>query len=152
MWSNNSEGQCPLICQICDEETSIQWKCSDCKMFMCEICKVKIHPKFTFGKDHTITNIREIKPNNEQSEASLDFTNIKCSLHDNQKCCLYCKLCDQVICPRCVLSTHNKHDLAEISEGYDIKVENLKTTRTNLHQEKVNMETEIETELNARRM
>ncbi|CAC5425969.1 unnamed protein product [Mytilus coruscus] len=42
--------------------------------------------------------------------------------------CNHCKekTCDTLVCPTCVAKVHKKHDLTEIHEGYDMKIDKLK--------------------------
>ncbi|CAC5392395.1 unnamed protein product [Mytilus coruscus] len=56
----------------------------------------------------------------------MDFTNIKCDEHAGQSSCLYCNMCEILVCPTCVAKVHKKHDLIEISDTYNSKVERLK--------------------------
>ncbi|CAG2226147.1 TRIM59 [Mytilus edulis] len=56
----------------------------------------------------------------------MDFTNIKCAEHTGQSSCLYCNKCEILVCPTCIAKVHKKHDLIEISDAYNIKVNKLK--------------------------
>jgi formate hydrogenlyase subunit 6/NADH:ubiquinone oxidoreductase subunit I len=49
--------------------------------------------------------------------------------------CLYCNICDELLCPLCIAKTHNKqHDLIEISEGYQIRAEKIRNGQKNIDQ------------------
>ena len=132
--------QVPVSCGLCEADRPIKWKCLDCRLLMCNHCKEKVHSKFKNAQDHKIIDIREIGLHS----AELDFKNIKCKEHDGQNCCLFCKTCDNLICPTCVSKVHKKHDLIEIMEGYDMKVDKLKKKQANIQKEKLNMVAKID--------
>ncbi|XP_071162338.1 E3 ubiquitin-protein ligase TRIM71-like [Mytilus edulis] len=115
-------GQVPVNCKLCETDRPIQWKCMDCCILMCGHCKDKVHSQFKNALDHKIISREEIGLHTEE----LDFTNIKCEEHAGQSSCLYCNTCEILVCPTCVAKIHKKHDLIEISDAYNIKVEILK--------------------------
>lgn len=115
-------GQAPVSCILCDKETKINWKCLNCNMLMCAICKDNIHIKYQSAKDHKIINIKEIG----QYPEEMDLKHIKCKEHDWQSCVMFCLTCDISVCTTCISKIHNGHGLVEINEGYNIKMEKLK--------------------------
>ncbi|XP_071162326.1 transcription intermediary factor 1-beta-like [Mytilus edulis] len=115
-------GQVPVNCKLCKTDRPIQWKCMDCRILMCGYCKDNVHSQFKNALDHKIICREEIGLHTEE----LDFTNIKCDKHAGQSSCLYCNTCEILVCPTCVAKVHKKHDLIEISDAYNIKVEILK--------------------------
>ncbi|XP_071162360.1 E3 ubiquitin-protein ligase TRIM71-like [Mytilus edulis] len=115
-------GQVPVNCKLCKTDRPIQWKCMDCSIMMCAHCKDNVHSQFKNALDHKIIKREEIGLHKEE----LDFTNIKCNEHTGQSSCLYCNTCEILVCPTCVAKVHKKHDLIEISDAYNIKVEILK--------------------------
>ena len=117
-----SELQAPVSCKLCETETKINWKCYECDLLMSDRCKEKIHPNIRNARDHKVLNIREIGKHSTE----LDFSCIKCEEHSGQYSCLFCKKCDNLVCPVCVSKIHNGHELVEIRTGYEIKEENLK--------------------------
>ncbi|XP_063447180.1 uncharacterized protein LOC134726694 [Mytilus trossulus] len=132
--------QVPVSCGLCEAERPIKWKCLDCSLLMCYYCKEKVHSKFKNAQDHKIIDTKEIGLHCDV----LDFKNIKCNEHDGQNCCLFCKTCDNLICPTCVSKFHKKHDLIEIREGYDMKKDKLKKKQANIQKEKFNMVPKID--------
>ncbi|XP_076104945.1 uncharacterized protein LOC143073356 [Mytilus galloprovincialis] len=116
------KGQIPINCGLCETDRPIKWKCLDCDLLLCNHCKEKVHLRVKTAKDHRIIDIKEIGLHKEE----LDFANIPCQDHTGQYTCLYCKTCDTLVCPTCVAKVHKKHDLTEIQEGYDIKIDKLK--------------------------
>ncbi|CAG2241912.1 unnamed protein product [Mytilus edulis] len=123
-----SVGQVPISCSLCEEDTSIQWKCFNCDMLMCAKCKEKIHVKFKFAKNHKVVSIDEVGRYTEK----IDFCHLSCKIHPRQSCVLFCKSCDCLVCPICISETHNGHGLIAIEEGYEIKIEKLKTSQMNI--------------------
>lgn len=117
-----SKIQAPVCCKLCETETKINWKCYECDLLMCDRCKEKIHPNIRNAKDHQVLNIKEVGTH----PIELDFSSIKCEEHSGQYSCLFCKKCDNLVCPVCISKIHNGHELVEIRTGYDLKDENLK--------------------------
>ena len=127
------KGQTALVCQLCENDPKIKWKCMDCGLLMCQRCRDKVHPKFPLAKDHIIIDIKDI--HQHQSEPKLDFTQLKCGVHTGHMSYLYCNTCDELVCPLCIAKTHKKqHDLIEISEGYQIRAEKIRNGQKNIDQ------------------
>lgn len=74
----------------------------------------------------------------------MHFGDIKCTDHSDQNCCLYCKLCDQLICLQCVTKTHKSHIFEEIYSGYTIKKDNLRKNILTMKEQEETLTTEIE--------
>lgn len=129
------KSQVPVSCGLCEIDRPIMWKCLDCSLLVCNHCKEKVHSKFKNAQDHKVIDIKEVGLHAEE----LDFKNIKCKEHAEHNCCLFCKTCGNLVCPTCVSQIHNKHDLIEIREGYNMKIDKLKTGQINIQKEKSNM-------------
>ncbi|XP_076105023.1 uncharacterized protein LOC143073393 [Mytilus galloprovincialis] len=129
------KGQIPINCQLCETEKVIKWKCIQCSLLMCNNCCDKIHPKFRNAKEHKIINIKDLRAHQEE----LDFTNINCEVHSRQSSCLFCRACDILVCPTCVSKVHKKHDLIEIWETYQLKMEKLKEGQSEIQKDKKNI-------------
>ncbi|CAC5403161.1 unnamed protein product [Mytilus coruscus] len=121
-------GQVSVSCSLCEEDTRIKWKCLNCDMLMCDKCKEKIHVKFKFAKDHKVVSIHEVGLHAEE----IDFSHLSCKNHTRQSCVMFCKSCDCLVCPLCISETHNGHGLVAIGEGYEIKIEKLKSGQMNI--------------------
>lgn len=104
---------------------------------MCNTCRDKIHPKFRNANDHKIVDIKDIGQHNEE----LDFTNIKCIEHSEQFYCLFCKKCENLVCPTCVSKVHKVHanDFIEIREAYDIEIDRLNKESSQMDTAKLRM-------------
>ncbi|XP_071169344.1 uncharacterized protein [Mytilus edulis] len=122
--------QIPINCNLCETEKNIKWKCLTCGVLMCSKCKDKIH--LMIGKDHKVVDIKNVGLSVEE----LDFSNIKCQDHSEQSSCLFCTNCDKLVCPTCIAKVHKKHDLTEISDAYNLKIERLKKGQSKLQKEK----------------
>ncbi|XP_063427185.1 uncharacterized protein LOC134710723 [Mytilus trossulus] len=116
------KGQVLVSCNLCETGRPIKWKCIDCNILMCNHCKEQVHSKFKNAQEHKTLDIKDIGVHREE----IDFTNIKCNQHSSQHCCLFCKTCDCLVCPTCFAKDHKHHDLIEISEGYNMKIQRLK--------------------------
>ena len=136
-----------ICCQLCETEQKIKWKCIECELLMCDKCNKKIHPKFKNAKDHRIIDIKDVGIQDEGRGDNLDFTNIKCKLHQGQSCCLFCRNCDTLVCPSCVAKSHTGHNFIEINEAYDMKLDKLKKGQKKVEKDNVNI-TREEKELN----
>ncbi|XP_076101056.1 uncharacterized protein LOC143070801 [Mytilus galloprovincialis] len=66
----------------------------------------------------------------------LDFENISCQYHAGQYTCLYCKTCDTLICATCISKVHKKHDVTEIQEGYEMKIDKLKKEQSSIQKDR----------------
>ena len=80
--SSIQKGQVPAVCQLCDIDTRIKFKCVDCTLLMCTKCKEKVHPKFKNAGDHRVLDIKGV---GEPSD--FRFCDVKCESHEGQQCC-----------------------------------------------------------------
>ncbi|XP_071169816.1 uncharacterized protein [Mytilus edulis] len=122
--------QMPINCNLCETEKNIKWKCLTCGVLMCSTCKDKIHLRI--GKYHKVVDIKNVGLPGEE----LDFKNIICQEHSEQSSCLFCINCDKLVCPTCIAKVHKKHDLTEIRDVYNLKIEKLKKGQIKLQKEK----------------
>ena len=129
MMAGLQEGQIPLMCQLCEESNQIKWKCLQCHFLLCTKCK-NIHKKVKSSDQHNIVDINDTAIYEQSSETDPDYGHIKCKNHEGQNCCLFCKECEEVVCPLCIAKTHNKHNMTEIKEGYKTSLMTLKTFNT----------------------
>ncbi|CAC5409488.1 unnamed protein product [Mytilus coruscus] len=116
------KGQVPVNCGLCETDRPIKWKCVDCDLLLCNHCKEKVHFRVKTAKDHRIIDIKDIGLHKEE----LDFAKISCQNHAGQYTCHYCKTCNTLVCQTCVKKSHKKHNLTEIQEEYDMKIDMLK--------------------------
>ncbi|VDI56781.1 Hypothetical predicted protein [Mytilus galloprovincialis] len=112
--------QVPVKCNLCENET-IKWKCEDCGLLLCTNCRDRKHSKIKNSQNHKIIDIKQIGVHSEE----VGFLNIKCTDHFGQLYCRFCTNCDSLVCPICISKIHKGHDLIEISEGFNMKIEKL---------------------------
>ncbi|CAC5393894.1 unnamed protein product [Mytilus coruscus] len=125
--------QAPMSCQMCEESSEIKWKCLQCNFFLCTKCQ-KLHLKVKSTDKHAIIDIKEIAFYQKQAKDSVDFDNIPCEIHNGQNCCLFCLTCEEVVCPLCIATTHNKHNMIQLDEGYKLTINEVKTLNSELEE------------------
>ncbi|CAC5380479.1 TRIM33 [Mytilus coruscus] len=122
------EIQAALICEICENDRKLKWKCIECGRFMCQRCRDVVHPKWPSAQDHTVVDIKDVGRKSKSTGTEphkLDLNKLKCSKHSGQNSCLFCNSCCKLVCATCVAKTHKKHDLLEISEGYKNRIDSI---------------------------
>ncbi|VDI06297.1 Hypothetical predicted protein [Mytilus galloprovincialis] len=60
MATSKSEAQTPLSCQLCRIQGVIKWKCTECELLMCDICKTTVHSRIKTAEKHNIITIQEV--------------------------------------------------------------------------------------------
>ncbi|CAC5406753.1 unnamed protein product [Mytilus coruscus] len=106
-----SDSQTAKSCGLCNKTRNICWKCSQCKKFLCEDCKI-IHSKVNLGKDHDLTRIREPIERDEP----LGPNSVICNKHRNKICELFCKTCEELTCGSCLSILHKNHNLHAVDD------------------------------------
>lgn len=139
-----SKEQTALLCQLCENEPKIKWKCLQCSLMMCHRCREKVHSKFKSAEIHKIIDLKDVGKLRYDEE--VDFAQFKCDEHSGQPCCLFCEGCKIMICPSCVAGIHKKHDLVEMQVEIQRKVENVQN-RIKLNESKLKKLQDGETKL-----
>ena len=117
-----------VLCGLCETESKLTYKCLDCKLFMCDKCSEKVHPKFKNANQHKIIGIKEVGQTESMEKICLDFSNIPCEAHSEQFCCLYCTTCEKVVCSKCIPKYHTGHSFTEIENFYTKMLEKVNNT------------------------
>ncbi|XP_052083362.1 E3 ubiquitin-protein ligase Trim36-like [Mytilus californianus] len=125
-------GQAPVECHFCKGGTKIRWKCLNCDVSMCNRCKDNVHSKLKIDSQHVVVDIKELGKHGKIEDA-FPFSEVKCNEHKGQVCCLFCKTCRLLICPKCMVKVHNGHQLIE-DEEYNKKRENLKAEQMRIEE------------------
>ena len=112
-----------VLCQLCRQSSVLKWKCVDCAILMCNLCKENVHAKVKGATRHTIVDIKDIEFSGKTDGPSVDLDNIPCKTHPKQMCCVYCRECKQLICSKCLIKDHNGHDMDEIETVYKENLE-----------------------------
>ncbi|CAC5420300.1 unnamed protein product [Mytilus coruscus] len=110
-------------CEFCDTKKEVKWKCLDCGKIICNECKDKIHKKIRRGKYHEIVEIKEDK---QLNFPETDLVNTKCQDHSEQLYSHFCKTCENLVCPSCIVKCNKGHELIEINEMYHSEINRLK--------------------------
>ncbi|XP_062597014.1 E3 ubiquitin-protein ligase TRIM45-like [Saccostrea cucullata] len=93
-------------CDVCKVE-DVEMQCETCLVNMCKKC-VQKHLESKEDEKHSISRFPGFL---HQYPA--------CASHDNRRCELYCKDCDDPICVTCITSEkHRGHDLQDVLETF----------------------------------
>ncbi|XP_052062936.1 uncharacterized protein LOC127702676 [Mytilus californianus] len=119
---NLGEAQILCVCHLCEDEKQIIWKCLECSLLMCDKCKRKVHVKFNTADEHNV-----IKVTNIGKDCSFQPNLfVLCDEHPEQKICIFCKKCNQLVCPVCLSEKHNDHFFESLKVAYEEKFQSLK--------------------------
>lgn len=93
-------------CSLCEENNGINY-CYECQHALCTACCIK-HGKISALSGHTFADISTIDLStvNKRSE---------CVAH-NKEMLFYCTECNNLICSKCVTSTHKSHSISDITD------------------------------------
>ena len=120
--SSIKKAQIVKLCDLCETETNLKWRCIQCDKILCEKCK-KIHNKVQTNTQHQIVNLK-IPFQDLEQKVILD--NIRCTEHQTNMTCLFCRTCDHLVCPDCVSFKHNNHKFEPIEKILSEKLDELK--------------------------
>lgn len=112
-----------IHCGLCDAKIKILWQCLDCDFYICEKCKIKIHPKLKNANEHRIIEC------SDHTMEKMDFKSIKCTKHPGKICARYCLACSEVMCEQCEENGHRNHQSMAVSEGFKTLTDKLKDRR-----------------------
>ena len=101
----------PVLCNSCGICTATSY-CKQCNIFTCGRCTEMLHSKMASTHGHIIVDVDEIAT---AVSGVFDHDVIRCSSHD-QPLELYCNTCQQLVCCRCCMSVHKKHDYSYVSD------------------------------------
>lgn len=93
-------------CELCTDKCGVFY-CYECQHALCDLCRPK-HDKIPATRGHTVTEFQNV---------DLATFNIRsqCASHERELH-FYCIKCSDLICRKCVTSTHKKHPFSEIAE------------------------------------
>ncbi|CAC5386183.1 unnamed protein product [Mytilus coruscus] len=114
-------------CSLCDENNGAYY-CYECQQALCTGCRSK-HGKIPALRGHMVAaiNTLDLSTVNKKSQ---------CETHDKE-ILFYCTECSNLICSKCVTSTHKSHAIADIS---DVVEEEREKAKENLQQMKLKTE------------
>ncbi|XP_052062947.1 E3 ubiquitin-protein ligase Trim36-like [Mytilus californianus] len=119
---NLGEAQIPCVCHLCEDEKNVRWKCQECSLLMCDKCKRKVHVKFKAADEHNVIKVTDIGKDGSFQPNLF----VLCDEHPEQKICIFCKKCNQLVCPVCLSEKHKDHYLESLKVAYEEKFQSLK--------------------------
>ena len=104
---NESEPIAKRVCRECEGGEPAIAYCHDCEAFVCESCKVALHKPKRY-QEHSISEVDD--PNSIPIKTRSSLT---CPVHPQEKQQAYCKTCQCLVCVRCMIKSHQRHDFGE---------------------------------------
>ncbi|CAG2201461.1 unnamed protein product [Mytilus edulis] len=74
---------------------------------------------------HDIVDVKSSEAKTEM-EHTIITDNIPCQIHKKKLNCMFCRTCDNLVCPDCITASHKRHDLDSIDTVCNEKREKLK--------------------------
>jgi hypothetical protein len=84
MACSSSKAQIVKLCELCEIETNLKWRCIQCDTILCDKCK-KIHNKVQTNTQHQIVDLK-IPFQDVEQKVILD--NIRCDEHQTKMTCM----------------------------------------------------------------
>ncbi len=100
-----------ILCESCDSKDKAVAYCQDCEGHLCEAC-ITSHSTIKFLRNH---KVKKLSSSKKPISLSKKATTIYCNVHPRKELDLYCLTCQRVVCTRCLVSSHNKHEFGSIS-------------------------------------
>ena len=94
----------PLICESCDCGDAAVSRCTECSLFMCDLCG-KAHQEKCTMKHHQIVSLQEANSSLPNALAKA----VHCDKHRGEILKLFCQTCDKPICCSCTVYDHQGH-------------------------------------------
>jgi tripartite motif-containing protein 56 len=129
--SSLRKAQTVKLCDLCETEANLKWRCIQCDKCLCNKCK-NIHSKVQMSIEHQIVDINMPFQDVEQ-KVILD--NIRCDEHQTKMTCLFCRTCDHLVCLDCISSKHNKHNFEPIDKILSEKLDELEGAEARYRQD-----------------
>ncbi|XP_071093304.1 E3 ubiquitin-protein ligase TRIM45-like [Haliotis cracherodii] len=108
------DSQGKIKCTECPKQNNAISRCIDCRMYMCDTCKL-YHERFSkyFSDQHEVVAVADLleKPHTIFNESKL------CEYHWIKET-LYCKTCEVPICSSCLKLTHARHIALDINDPH----------------------------------
>ncbi|CAC5413621.1 TRIM2_3 [Mytilus coruscus] len=107
--------QVAVMCQMCKKSQKLKWRCMDCDLTICEICK-EIHSNIPSISGHTIVNLTDIPVSRMEQRVEAEIMKNQCTRHNKKTYKFFCRTCNVLICSECITEVHSKHNHAYISQ------------------------------------
>ncbi|CAC5381842.1 unnamed protein product [Mytilus coruscus] len=108
--SSSTKAQVHQQCNMCEETAEVKFRCLDCDYLLCLKCR-KMHAKVKALQKHTVVDLKDETVVVTKSIA--EHAN-NCHLHKDETYIMYCKDCEQLVCPSCIIENHQKHTLGDM--------------------------------------
>ncbi|XP_062572156.1 E3 ubiquitin-protein ligase TRIM71-like [Saccostrea cucullata] len=125
-----------ITCDLCVKPT--RQFCNTCQVNLCVDCISK-HVDQLSSQSHDIVPFKNRK---------IQLVFPECEFHPNQRCEVYCQKCDVPVCLKCLLGSHNGHNIKDMPENFNDKkkeieeeTQEIESTLIPMYQ-KENLETE----------
>ena len=111
------------ICDFCiTGEVAVSF-CNECSEYLCEYCK-GMHKRGKRSSTHTVTLLEEATLFSSLNVIKQDPY---CSQHPDYKLEIFCKTCDTLVCPMCMLeTTHKGHNYDFVKNVQDELMKRIK--------------------------
>ncbi|KAK7500421.1 hypothetical protein BaRGS_00008328 [Batillaria attramentaria] len=100
-----------VSCELCEDEDQKQdatHACEECRVKLCRSCR-RIHDRFPGAGSH------HLNPLCQPTDQSVVLQEKMCLYHPDQKLSFFCPTCDVCVCFHCKLTSHNSHDLVDLT-------------------------------------
>ncbi|XP_071176413.1 protein Hook homolog 1-like [Mytilus edulis] len=114
-------------CSLCDENNGAHY-CYECQQALCAECRNR-HGKIPALSGHTVADINTV------NLSTVNKTN-SCDTH-KKEIQFYCTECSDLICSKCVTSTHKSHSISDIT---DVVLEEREKAKANITELKLKTE------------
>lgn len=98
------------ICEICEDKVPAKWFCVDCTQSLCEKCKSH-HLKSKASANCNVVAI------GTQKKADIHGDECSCIYHPSETYRQFCRSCNEIVCSKCVICEHRKHEIINFDEA-----------------------------------
>ena len=95
------------MCEMCLKE-KCQWKCLDCKTFLCQNCKT-LHFRLPMCRGHQVVKAED------EGKFAIDRL-VFCEKHTDQAIILNCRDCEEPLCIKCKVTKHEAHKTETVED------------------------------------
>ncbi|CAC5398738.1 unnamed protein product [Mytilus coruscus] len=148
MISTLKHAQTVQVCEFCETERKLIGKCLDCSLLLCSKCSKNLHLKLQQAADHKIVELKDLSKQLRQDVPKMKLKSTSCKMHNSQTYCLYCKTCEELVCPTCIPS-HQNHKLRGIDLIFQEKINDIENLNKEL---KISLSQKVENLKEARRI
>lgn len=103
-----------LKCQLCEIVPALDATvmCEQCEVLYCDLCRENCHPSRGPLAKHILLEPLQGRASLRNKTKSKD---LQCNEHEDEILSMYCLTCKISVCPLCLNSRHNSHDVQAIN-------------------------------------